>query len=90
MRQLETDYSNQGWERNQRERSEYTREFYRIKQRNEWIERYAARIVLAMFIIGMVLGTVASCGALPEPACADGSTPTEWCGCLPPVYGGDC
>jgi hypothetical protein len=31
------------------------------------------------------------CYAFPEPdRCPDGSTPSDWCGCEPPILGNDC
>lgn len=37
-----------------------------------------------------------ACVAMPEPddtppvLCDDGTPPTPWCGCEPPLYGDDC
>jgi len=44
--------------------------------------RYLVALFLALYAWG--------CVHYPEPdTCEDGTAPSEWCGCLPPVIGPD-
>jgi len=46
---------------------------------------HSLRVIIATLA---VTGCVAS-GNMPR-LCPDGSEPTTWCGCMPPIYGTDC
>lgn len=61
-------------------------EHRRIERRNAWLDRNAWKIAVFMVLLGMAMGAC----SYPATLCADGTVPTEWCGCLPPAYGSDC
>lgn len=82
------------WERNQRERSEYATEAYRIKERNDWIEAHKYLIGVLLMIASILISwwffPPIESQVQAVPTCPDGIVWTTWCECEPPLYGDDC